>query len=446
MLVFAMRFDRLIDGRATYATAAVPTPVPTPTPQPANTRNITGVITHINTQSVPHTITLLNIANNNSRDFTFVEDLTRLTNRHGNEIYFEHLSVGNVMEAAYDPDTRELLSLGQSITRDFHSRLGLRFDMETSSVTIGNDELYFTEHTLVLYRGNPHNIADITSDDIVTIIAMRDTIWLVEVESGHGFLQVANADSIMQGMITLTPIGGTGGSPRIISIDTMDGPQALPEGRFSVSVSGRNIEIYTTEIEIVLGETASLDLSNVVLSAAVLELTVSPAGSQVFINDVLLTPQTEMEFEFGTTLVIRAEHDGYYSQQRTVEMVNAVNTVTITLEEETPVTRLTVTTIPPGALVWINNQQIGTSPISMELPPGRHNVTAYAPGFESYTTDVELIAGENNQLLILTAIEAAPTPLPPIDDPFPTVPPDYFGDPPVEEPPPDYPGTDEDID
>jgi len=428
LFVFAMRFDGMFDRTEAYSMVATPTPVPTPTPQPANTRNITALITNINTNRSPHTVTLMDISNINSVELSVLET-TSLLNRQGTEIAFPLLSVGNMIEAAFDPDTRELFNLRQSITRDFHSRPGLRFDTENNTVTIGNDVLNFTENTLILYRGNPVDISEITPNDTVTIIALQDTIWLIEVEAGHGFLELTNVGPVQVGMMILVPLDASGGN-RIIALDTIDGPISLPEGRFSVSVEGRNIETYTTEIEIEQGETTTLDLSNIDLGLSELELTINPSGARVFVNGVLQTADSPTEFEFGSTLEIRAERDGYYTYQRTVEVTTHVTSVIITMTRETPTT-LTISSSPPGAQVWVNQQLVGAAPVTVEVEPGRHHVSAYAPGFETYSSYVDVTQGVNTHQLALTQVIVEPTPAPdptmppaindpqpPVDDPF----------------------------
>jgi len=366
----------------------------------------------------------MNIANSHESEFTFL-DSTSLANRSGISMPFGHLSVGNVMEASYNPETRELVSLNQAFTRDFNSRTGLRIDMEANTITIGNDVLNFTEQTLVLYRGDTRPIYEISQNDTLSIIALQSNILLIEVESGHGFLQLTNFSGIEAGRIILDPIGP--GANRVTSLyETI----TLPEGTYRVTVEGRNIEAFVTEIEIRQGETTMINLADVEPSAAVLELTVSPMGSRVYINGALTSLHAAMEFEFGETLAIRVERDGFYTYERTVEMTQAVVSIHIGLEEETPepeVGTLHIFSMPAGAQVWVNNLPVGTSPTAVELEPGVVSVMAAAPGFYDYSTVVNIAVGENSVTLIMEAITETPPPF------IPTPPPDY--DPPDDSPP-----------
>jgi len=355
-----------------------------------------------------------NNSENSKRVFSFL-DTTSLANRSGISMPFGHISIGNVMEVAYNPENSELISLNQSFTRDFHSRTGLRINMEDYTITIGNDVLNFTNQTLVMYRGSTRPIEEITPDDTLTIIALQDTIWLIEVESGHGFLQLINTDNIEGGRIILDPIGP--GSNRVSGLDEMI---TIPEGTYRVTVEGRNIETYTTEVTIRHGETTTLDLGEMEPGESVLEITVRPAGSRVYINGELTSLHIIPEFEFGELVEIRVTREGFYTYERTIEMNQATVSVVIDLEEETVMGQLSIVTTPIGADIWVGDQLIGTSPVSTELEPGRHTVTAAMDGFYTYSTLIDVDSGHNSLNLQLTGLTPEPTPEPiPTQEPEP---------------------------
>ena len=429
LTIFAMSFESISAREREPRRSASVAASPTPTPLPIYAQHLTGLITHINENTNPRSITVMDISTNQSRNFSFV-DTTGLANRIGTSIPFSNLAIGNIMDIAYNPDNNELLDMRQSFTRDFHSRTGVRIDMENTSITIGNDVLYFTSQTLILYRGSPAVISDITEDDIVTIIALEDKIWLIEIESSHGTLQLANASSIINGSIILTPLGI--GVHRVMNLDDVGASGInLPEGTYSVTVDGTNIEPYTTEISIHHGEITILDLSGVELGVAVLELTVTPSGALVFINgEFRADHRGPMEFEFGQTLTIRAEREGYITQERTVEMSMLTTTATINLEIEIITSQVTIVTEPLGADVWINNVPKGQSPVVTELLPGNHSVFVQMPGFHDLHSTIYAPAGNSLHALTLTQIvEEAP----------PYVPSDYPPDPPPDEYQPDPP-------
>lgn len=411
LTIFAMSFQSIF-AEDRGATTVTPTPTPTATPLPLNTQHFTGIITGINDQATLRTMTIKDIATNHSRDFSFL-DSTSLANRTGISIPFSTLAIGNMMEVAYNPDNNELLDLRQSFTRDFHSRTGVRIDMENTSITLGNDVLTFTSQTLVLYRGAPALISDITEDDIVTIIAVSDVIWLIQIESSHGLLQVTSSGSIINGRIILDPIGT--GTPRIMALNDIGTTGlTMPEGTYRVTVEGTNIETYITELSIHHGETTTLDLSNVEPGVAVLELTVTPANAQVFINGELMQNHREpMEFDFDASLTIRVEREGYVTQERTIVMSQITTTATINLEVEIITAMVTIMTYPIGANVWINNVPVGQSPVLTELTPGSHDIILQMHGFNDLFSTIYAPPGESAHNLVMTQIIEEPPPYTP---------------------------------
>jgi len=427
LTVFAMSFESIFAGDREVA-APTPTPIPTPTPLPIYARNLTGIVTGLNDDVTPRTITMMDINTNQTREFFFL-DTTSLVNRTGLSMPFSMLVVGNMMEVAYNPDNNELLDLRQSFTRDFHSRTGVRIDMENASITLGNDVLNFTSQTLILYRGAPAVLSDITEDDIITIVAVGDTIWLIQIESSHGFLEITNANTIINGRIIMDLVGS--GIQRAMNLADISASLLLQEGTYRITVEGTNIENYVTEISIHHGETTILDLSNVEPGVAVLELTVTPAGSSVFINGELRADFREpMEFDFGQTLTIRAEREGYVTQERTVEMSQLTTTATINLEVEIITSLATILTDPIGANVWINNIPFGQSPVIAELAPGSHNITAQIHGF--YDLSAIIVVSEDTSFHNLTM-----TPLTPEQPPY--TPEEYTPEPPPYQHQPDPP-------
>jgi len=404
LTVFAMSFQSIFADDRNANVATTPTPVPTPTPLPINAQTLTGIITNLNETSNLRTITMMDIATNQSREFTF-QDTTSLVNRTGISITFNMLSVGNMMETIYNPDNNnELLDMRQSFTNDFLSRTGVRIDMENTSITLGNEVLTFTSQTLVLYRGMPAVITDITQDDIVTIVAVDNVIWLIQIESSHGNLRVTSADSIMNGRIILDPIGS--GAHRVMTLNDI-GPDGLilPEGTYRVTVEGTNIETYITELVIRHGETTTLDLSDVEPGLAVLELRVTPTGALVFINNAIRHDHAEpMEFEFGEVLAVRVEHEGYVTHERTIEMNNITTTASINLEVEIITSTVTIMTHPIGANVWVDNMPVGQTPVVTELMPGTYNIVAQMPGFEDLHTTIYVPEGPSIHNLTMTEI------------------------------------------
>jgi hypothetical protein len=73
------------------------------------------------------------------------------------------------------------------------------------------------------------------------------------------------------------------------------------------------------------------------------------------------------------------------------------------------VARLSVTTVPPGALITINGEPFGPSPSATDVPPGAVRVQASAPGYRTFDSVITATSG-------IVPIEVVLTPEMPVRD------------------------------
>jgi len=71
-----------------------------------------------------------------------------------------------------------------------------------------------------------------------------------------------------------------------------------------------------------------------------------------------------------------------------------------------------VTTLPPGAAVWLDGTYLGQTPFYAELPPGHHEVTLTSQGWVAQSADFSLTVGRTQALSFLlqrpTSAKAVP--------------------------------------
>ena len=54
--------------------------------------------------------------------------------------------------------------------------------------------------------------------------------------------------------------------------------------------------------------------------------------------------------------------------------------------------RLTITSTPPGAAVFIDGRRFGATPYTTELVAGKHTIIVEKPGFQRHTVELDLKA------------------------------------------------------
>jgi hypothetical protein len=140
-------------------------------------------------------------------------------------------------------------------------------------------------------------------------------------------------------------------------------------------------------------------------------------------------------------VLIRVELYGYHPQQQEFEITNEVMTFIFELEEIVHESTIVINTSPPGALIYLNGEVAGTSPLTRTVPPGMHTVVARSPGHESATVSIPVTGNETANIVRTLMLMPTVTdpfanhlqppvePIPPAGTtpvvPFPTVPPPY---------------------
>jgi hypothetical protein len=349
-------------------------------------------------------LTLMDVSDRRERVFT-VSSTARITGRGAVPMAFSDLRVGMVLDIGYDA-YNEIATVAESPrATERRARTNVQVDVEGGTVTVGNEVFLTNSQTIVLYRGEPFPLTQITPLDSVTVVAVGYTAWLVQLEAAHGFLQVVNADMVMNGRLTV-------GTQHMLLETAAEEPVFLHEGVHRVVVDGDNIEPFITSVTVEQGRTVTLNAGDATLRAALLHLNVTPADADVFINGVAHRPPGPILLDFGAHTV-RIERDGYTPQEQEINIINPVNTVNFQLEElvvAAPEATLSIFTTPANAEIFIDNVFMGFSVLSINLPPGTHNITARLAGHSDTNYSVTLNSGEVRTIHLLMVLGAPPAP------------------------------------
>ncbi len=137
----------------------------------------------------------------------------------------------------------------------------------------------------------------------------------------------------------------------------------------------------------------TMDVLNTLYGPGILNIRSNPPSAGVYIDG---------EYVGDTPIsvsVLPGEHRVEVTKPGYSDYVKDVNispltseTLNASLEPVEGVLR--VNSEPSGAEVYINGEHSGKTPLSIELSPGRYNVTLKKEGYREYTTRVEVKAGE----------------------------------------------------
>ena len=162
----------------------------------------------------------------------------------------------------------------------------------------------------------------------------------------------------------------------------------LLEGRRVVKLTLIGYKPWQQTLKVVAG--AAVKLGTVVLTQAdgQLNLTSSPAGASVTLDDNFVgrTPLM-VAIAPGTAHRLHLLAEGYLPTERDVSLAPAVSAeLSVTLEAE--LANVQFITTPPAAELLIDGQTRGTANQTLALPTREHEITIRALGFATYTTKV----------------------------------------------------------
>lgn len=149
------------------------------------------------------------------------------------------------------------------------------------------------------------------------------------------------------------------------------------------------------------------------LAPALVSISSEPAGAQVMLDsrDAGVTPLEQVELEAGRSHLISLSRDRYQSVDTTLFVETGLSYELNFPMDRLP-SRLTVTSNPPGAMVYLDGQQLQATPLEMPelIPDMQHLVSLRLPGYLPMDTTFMAWAGDHHQLNIaLRSIPAATT-------------------------------------
>jgi hypothetical protein len=166
----------------------------------------------------------------------------------------------------------------------------------------------------------------------------------------------------------------------------------LKPGQYTVKVTAKGYKDFTTTIQMTanpLNLEVNLESVNAV-SKYPLSVSANVAGAMVFLNNSPLgnAPASVMAAPGSYTLKVTAP--GYQEYASAIQMTPSPMTLMVNLQPIVVKSTLSVSANVPGARVFLNNSLVGNAPASISVTPGSYTVKVTAPGYQEYTTMVQV--------------------------------------------------------
>ncbi len=182
---------------------------------------------------------------------------------------------------------------------------------------------------------------------------------------------------------------------------TLGGRYLLLPGEADISV--QKSEYYPLQETFEVERTASQEVSfQLTRLPDLFEILSEPAGSasvQVDGEPVGRTPLTELALDAGEhELLVTAER--FLDYRETVQVAGGGKRMVISVKLQPAWANMELVTTPAGARVFVDDQEVGSTPLSVEMLHGSRRLRIGKAGFKTWQENIEIVAGEHRTLPI----------------------------------------------
>ena len=202
-----------------------------------------------------------------------------------------------------------------------------QIDEEKGILTIADTKYSIQDEVKVFSGGETITFADISQDDVLTVVGKDKKILSVVVTTGHGTLSFQNTTVFEDSFVQL--------NNDIFAMITPNMVMEVPEGTYQLKVANDGWG-GTTEIEIVRGETTEVDLETLKgegKKKGLIYFDIDVENVEVSVDYQVIDHTQPIELTYGTH-VLEIEADGYDTWKKYLSVNSEEATLLIELTED----------------------------------------------------------------------------------------------------------------
>ncbi len=316
----------------------------------------------------------------------FVDTKTSITDAYNKKIIFAEIELGDGFTIEYHKDNFIAKEIKSAKEYYEHKNItGVTVDSTENILYVHGREYKYDFNTIFLYNGEDASIETLNEKDTIDMKVIGDTCYYINVKKPHGGLILTSRDTIKDGTIEVD----TDQVLYIKDVDTI----TLNEGPHRVVVKGSNIEPYVYDFVVTGTNFVTLDLSVIEERKSTITITSNVDDFTLTANDT-----TYENFKSGDTIEvpygsynISIEKENYLPYTSTVQVSTPSTQVAAQLEQIELSSKISISTTPDGAMVYIDNNFIGTTPIEQSVEYGTHNVSISMDGYKLISFAIDAV-------------------------------------------------------
>ncbi len=414
LTVFAIVFQMVFKDTGSKEQITGKEPIVSATPKIVATEEPSGA--YISALGVIQTISrdqgqlkMLDIETNKLYNL-IIKTSTIMLDRYNQPLVLAEFNTGDIVDVSFDSETSSLKSLAISPAAwEYKNIKNLRVDTEKRKVTYGNDVYSYDDKLISLYGGEPNDIGIIRPVDVVTIRGYREKLYFIALTSSHGIIGLTNKDKIDKGVLEIN-------TNLFMSLDEADEIE-VPVGNHKVVVRGANIEPFTKEITVNHSDKLLIDLAQVKFKEGSLDIKVNQDDFTLYIDGKKVNAnEIPVTLNFGEyDIKVEKERFTVFEEKVIIADEKLVLQVDLVPIIETPpptpssppaatLSKLTISTEPSDAVIYVDGVLEGKAPLSIPLSYGEHIIKISLEGYTEISMPVELTDKEHKYIFTLQKI------------------------------------------
>lgn len=363
---------------------------------------------------------------------------TKFSDKYDGALALSQVKEGTIVDVTFLKNSKMLNTLKTS-EEAWNNQNIQQFSIDESrkNMVVGEEIYQFDDHLVVMQEDQQMELMDINAVDVLSISGIGNKIYSVQIEEGHGYLQLNGDEYFIGGWIEV-------GQSLICQI-TEGMLLTVPEGNYDVALSHKGIS-GTESVTIHRNEETTLDVSSMqgeeVREGTVL-FTTNVKDLKVFLDGFEVDISEPVKLEYGIHQLM-AKAEGYKTSTSYLKVAQESATIHIVLDEEDkeeeteketeeetdkkddkgedkeenkkPTVSDNNTTVsgndqtvsgngtpsipgyyqvhidnPSGVEVYLDGNYVGISPMSFKKSAGTHVITLRKKGYEtrSYTITLD---------------------------------------------------------
>lgn len=392
----------------------------------------TGIIEGYNLDK--KTVSVFNIQEKKNYEFVYTGG-TDIKDKYDALITMPQVEIGEIVDVYYYQTNQKLTLLHISKEAWTYKKVGnLETDKTNLRMKIANHNYWYDEGLQLFSQEEPIELIDLHEKDELMVKGIGSQICSIIVVKGHGYIRLTNYHDFIGGTIEV----GYG----IITPIVKDMLIVAKEGEYNVVLENGEL-VAKKDIKLKRNEEITLDFSEYKMPEeriGYVRFDIDPYGADLYINGRQINYADPIKLNYGThrirvtmngynefngiltigettpTISIRLAQGTYdveSEDSQTGEKVTSSNTTIEQTQEEDDLSKTeneeensktksidknhTITIESPvGATLYMDGEQIGTVPISVEKEIGTHVVVFSQSGYATKSYSIEVLDDNQN--------------------------------------------------